>query len=292
MRKSYNTIQEYHDTDKDIEYSKYDLPGFRVGFLTEKSSDVTFTSTGRNTIVLDLSGTEKHLTRMDGLCDETPTQAGDVCLIPPGLQVRFAWTIKNDRQNSILVEFDSDLFETYVPEFSSDRMATGHLVAKPHAQHPYLADLARLLAHEIDPDRRRGRLFADTAMRLLVLEIAASHWSVPMRQPKVVGGTDARVKRAIDFIETRFAEDISLAEISQASGLSLTQLTARFQQQTGSTPYSYVIDRRLRQAGHLLATTDVPISHIAIETGFSDQQHMTRAFRARLGRTPNQIRKG
>jgi AraC family transcriptional regulator len=292
MRKSYKTIQDYHDADQDIRYSKYDQPGFRVGFLTEKSSDVTFTSTSRNAIVLDLSGTEKHLTRMDGILDQSPTQAGDVCLIPPGLDVRFAWTIKGNQQNTIMVEFDSEIFETHVSEFANDRVANGHLIAKAHAPRPNLANLSRLLAHEIDPDQRRGRLFADTAMRLIVLEVAASHWSVPLPQLEVAAGVDARIKRAIDFIEGRFSDDISLGEISLASGLSLTQLTARFHQHTGLTPYAYVIDRRLRQAMHLLGTTEIPIAHVAIETGFSDQQHMTRAFRARLGRTPNQVRKG
>jgi AraC family transcriptional regulator len=292
MRKSYATIQDYHDTDKDIRYLKHDQPGFRVGFLTERSSDVTFISTSRNAIVLDLSGTEKHLTRMDGIFEQTPTQANDVCLIPPGLEVRFAWTTKGDRQNTIMVEFDSGLFETHLPEFARAKFAAGHLLPKGHAQRPILANIAQLLVGEVDPDRRKGRLFADTVMRLLVLEVAASHWSVPLGQLEAERGTDVRIKRAIDFIEARFAEDISLAEISLASGLSLTQLTARFHQHTGSTPYSYVIDRRLRQATHLLATTDTPIAHVAIETGFSDQQHMTRAFKARLGRTPSQVRKG
>lgn len=291
MQKSYKTLQDYHDADQDIQYSKYDQPGFRVGFLVENSSDVTFNSTSRNAIVLDLSGTKNHLTRMDGVFNETPTKAGDIALIPPGLEVRFAWTINGDQQNTIMVEFDSELFQTHVPEFATDRIAKGHLLARAHAPRPNLASLSRLLAREIDPDQRRGRLFADTAMRLIVLEVAASHWSVPLRRDVVEWGIDARVKRAIDFIETRFADDISLDEISLASGLSLTQLTARFQQHTGSTPYSYVIDRRLRQAQHLLATTGTPIAHVAIETGFSDQQHMTRTFRARLGRTPAQVRK-
>ncbi len=292
MRKSYETIQDYHDSDQDIQYSKYEQPTFRVGLLTEKSSDVTFSSTRRNAIVLDLSGTERHLTRMGDLSDNSPTQSDDVCLIPAGLDVRFAWTTKGDKQNTIMVEIESTLFETHMPEFAQDKFADGHLLPRVHAPQPVLSGIMHLLAHEIDPEKRRGRLFADTAMRLLVLELATFHWSVPLPQLEVEGGVDARVKRAMDFIETRFADDISLAEISLASGLSLTQLTARFHQHTGSTPYSYVIDRRLRQARHLLAATDIPIAHVAIETGFSDQQHMTRAFRARLGATPSQVRKG
>jgi AraC family transcriptional regulator len=56
------------------------------------------------------------------------------------------------------------------------------------------------------------------------------------------------------------------------------------------TPYSYVINRRLRQAVHLLRSTDTPIAQVALDAGFADQQHLTRMVRARLRKTPKQVR--
>lgn len=291
MQKKYRTLQEYHDTDQGVKFRQHDGDYFRVGILSEVSSDVTFTSTNRNGLVVDLSGTVKHLTQMDGKLDETPTRRGDVCLIPPGMEVRFAWQIKGERQTSITLEFDSGALAVFLPDFEKDKFASGHLLPANYAERPILASLARLLRQEIDPDLRRGRLFADSVMRLITLEIAVSHWSTPTCLPEVGSGSDARVKRAIEYIETNFSDDISLTEIGQASGLSLTQLTALFQRHTGSTPYSYVIDRRLRRAEQLLSTTEMPIAQVAVETGFSDQQHLTRTFRARLQRTPRQVRK-
>ncbi len=291
MPKQYKTLQDYHDLDQEISFRKYEGDYFRIGLLSETSSDVTFTSTNRNALVVDLSGTSKHLTRMDGILDDTPTRPGDVCLIPPGLEVRLAWEVKGERQTSLTLEFDSDALAAYLPDFDKDRYASGRLRPANYTERPALTNLAMMLSRAIAPGLRCGRLFADAAMRLLMLEIAVSHWSEPMRLPELGGGPDARVKRAIEFIESRFSEDISLSDISQASGLSLTQLTTRFQQHTGSTPYSYVIDRRLRKAVQLLSTTDMPIVHVAIETGFSDQQHLTRAFRARLRKTPRQVRR-
>jgi AraC family transcriptional regulator len=291
MAKRYDTLQDYHDTDDAIQFRKHEGLHFRVGVLSETSSDVTFTSTSRNGLVLDLSGTKRHLTQMDGILDQTPTRRGDVCLIPPGLEVRFAWDVKSSRQNSITVEFDSALMACFLPDFEKDRIATGHLVPRGYADRPTLASLAKLLGREADPARARGRLFADSVMRLLAVDVAAAHWSVPVQLPGEDSRPDARVKRAIDFIESNFASDISLSEIGRASGLSQTQLTAHFRKATGATPYSYVIDRRLRQAVHLLRMTDMTIAAVAIETGFSDQQHLTRAFRARLDQTPGHIRK-
>jgi len=101
MQKRYKTIQQFHDLDPEILFSKYERKHFRVGLLSETSSDVVFTSIIRNILVVDLSGTKKHLTRMDGIFDETPTQPGDVCLVPPGLEVRLAWIVSAERTDNI-----------------------------------------------------------------------------------------------------------------------------------------------------------------------------------------------
>jgi AraC family transcriptional regulator len=290
MAKLYRSLQEYHDADSSITFQKYEAVQYRIGLLIEKSSDVTFTSTNRNSLVLDLSGTSRHLTQMDCILDETPTRRGDVCLIPPGIEARFAWDVITASQASVILEFDTDLLASFLPDFDQDRFADGHLVPRNFGVRPVLAELTRLLRRETDPSRARGRLFADSVMRLIVFEIASSHWSTPMRQPEVDDGADRRVKRAIDFIESNFSADISLSDIGQASGLSLTQLIARFKKATGKTPYSYVIDRRLNQAVRWLRSSEMSIADVAVETGFVDQQHLTRAFRARLGKTPKQVR--
>jgi AraC family transcriptional regulator len=99
------------------------------------------------------------------------------------------------------------------------------------------------------------------------------------------------VNRALDFIEANFAEDLSLVSIAAAAGLSQTHLTGMFRRETGMTPYSYVIGRRLRHAVHLLRSSDMPIAQVALEAGFADQQHLTRMVRARLRRTPKEVRR-
>jgi transcriptional regulator GlxA family with amidase domain len=102
---------------------------------------------------------------------------------------------------------------------------------------------------------------------------------------------DPRIQRAVDYIEAHFTEDISLHDLSREAGLSSGHLISLFSHFTGRTPHSYLIDRRIQRAIELLKSTETPISAIAIETGFSDQQHMTRMFSNRLRRTPASFRK-
>ncbi len=47
----------------------------------------------------------------------------------------------------------------------------------------------------------------------------------------------------------------------------------------------------LPEAARLLAGSDVPIAEVAIASGFRDQSHLTRAFRARFGMPPAAFRR-
>ncbi len=241
---------------------------------------------------MTLDGSVAHLTRMDGISDETPSQPGELCMIPAGLGVHLAWTNHAPVQASLMVEFDPALFPVYAPEVATSAFLRGHLVPANYGTRPVLGKIIHLIGREIDPAQRRGRLFAETAVRLLALEIAGSAWSVPARLPERSGTADPRVSRAIDFIEAFFTRDLSILDIAAAAGLSPTQLGRAFRAATGRTPYAYVVERRLQHAVTLLRTTALPIAVVALEAGFSDQAHLTRAVRQHLGRTPRAIRMG
>lgn len=290
MKREFQTIRDYHLSARQIEARDRTWPGLRASILIEGSNDVAFAATAANGIVLTIDGTARHLTRMDGLNDETPSRPGEVCLIPAGLSVHLAWTNHGELQESYMLEFDMSLFETYAPEVMTEAFSRGHLLPSNFNSRPDVATLTRLITREVDTEQSRGRLFADSAIRLLAIETASSLWSAPGRRLTGRVGHDMRIHRAIDFIEANFTSDISLVEISAAANLSPTHLTELFRRQTGTTPYSFVLDRRLAHAVTLLRTTNLPISQVALEAGFADQQHLTRMLRARENRTPRQVR--
>jgi AraC family transcriptional regulator len=290
MKREFQTIRDYHLSARQIEARDRSWKGLRASILIEGSNDVAFAATEANGIVLTLDGTARHLTRMDGMNDETPSRPGEVCLIPAGLSVHLAWTNHGELQESYMLEFDMSLFETYAPEVMTEAFSRGHLLPSNFNSRPDIATLTRLITREVDAAQSRGRLFADSAIRLLAIETATSLWSAPGRRLTGRVGHDMRIHRAIDFIEAHFTSDISLVDISAAANLSPTHLTELFRRHTGTTPYSFVLDRRLAHAVTLLRTTNLPISQVALEAGFADQQHLTRMLRARENRTPRQVR--
>jgi AraC family transcriptional regulator len=256
----------------------------------ESSNDVAFLNARKNSLTLDLSGTKRHLTVMDGKTEERATGIGDICGIPVGCSARFAWETLGDAQTSLILEFGDDIFLSHCPEIVSDRFLAGHLMPSNYAAMQGLSQLIRVLARELESGDRRGRLFCESLMRLIAMEIAHALWT--RRPDDIILETviDRRVKAALGFIEENFASDVSLEDLRGATGLNATQLISVFRRATGTTPYAYVIRRRLKEAANLLRGGNIPISQISLEVGFSDQQQMTRAFRKYLGMTPGSLR--
>lgn len=94
----------------------------------------------------------------------------------------------------------------------------------------------------------------------------------------------------IDYIRQHFAGDISIADLARASSLSISALERRFRKHLDKTPHQYLNEVRLQHAHRLLINTGKAIGNIAIETGFSDHSHFTRAYKKHFGTAPRDSR--
>lgn len=99
------------------------------------------------------------------------------------------------------------------------------------------------------------------------------------------------IGRAIWFIESHFARDISLEQIADAAGLSRYHLSRVFGLATGRSISAYIRGRRLSGAALLLADGDSTILEVALDAGYGSHEAFTRAFREQFGVTPDSIRK-
>jgi AraC-like DNA-binding protein len=87
------------------------------------------------------------------------------------------------------------------------------------------------------------------------------------------------------YIKHNISRRITVEDLARLANLNAFQLLRVFQREYATTPYALVLDIRIERAKELL-TSGVKIADVAIDTGFSDQSHLTRHFRRREGMTP------
>ncbi|HAU5634547.1 helix-turn-helix domain-containing protein [Citrobacter amalonaticus] len=98
------------------------------------------------------------------------------------------------------------------------------------------------------------------------------------------------IQHVVLRLENIKAEPSSLQELAIEVGLSRYQLIRLFFKEVGMTPHAYKVFVKIHAARQLLQLGS-DLTTAAIESGFSDQSHMSRIFRRQFGVTPGQYRK-
>ncbi|WP_025599316.1 AraC family transcriptional regulator [Burkholderia sp. WSM2230] len=98
------------------------------------------------------------------------------------------------------------------------------------------------------------------------------------------------VKKALWFIESHFAEELTLDDIANCGCVSRFHLARAFQAATGMPVMRYVRGRRLSEAARKLAAGAPDILTVAIDAGYGSHEAFTRAFREQFGLTPEALR--
>ena len=95
----------------------------------------------------------------------------------------------------------------------------------------------------------------------------------------------------IRFLRTHYQEPVSLADVGRAVGFSESECCRQFRQMTGDTILNYLRSYRLTRSIELLEDTQLSVSEIAYESGFSGASYYIECFKKELNQTPLQYRK-
>ena len=98
------------------------------------------------------------------------------------------------------------------------------------------------------------------------------------------------VGKALWFIESHFAHELTLDDIAGCGCVSRFHLARAFETATGFSVMRYVRGRRLSEAARRLASGAPDILAVAIEAGYGSHEAFTRAFREQFGLTPDALR--
>lgn len=96
---------------------------------------------------------------------------------------------------------------------------------------------------------------------------------------------------AIHFMRENIHKRLTLKEISDYIGLSVSHFSSVFQKKTGYSPLNYHSQLKIQQACHYLDFTDMKINQISMTLGFEDPLYFTRVFSKTMGVSPSNYRK-
>ncbi|HKK18483.1 MAG TPA: AraC family transcriptional regulator [Opitutales bacterium] len=114
---------------------------------------------------------------------------------------------------------------------------------------------------------------------------------------RIISDSDAvyadnpEMRRIVDYVRAHYREKLSVADMAQVGGISVSSQERLFRKIFGLTPLMYLRKTRLNAACKLLRDSPMGLSDIAVQCGFNDQTNMTRAFRLELKITPLRYRR-
>lgn len=216
-------------------------------------------------------------------------QTGDLLLIGSGLPHVFYHDKDVGAVDALIIQFNAD--------FAGESLV----------QHPDFQHIQRLFKKADRGVKIEGALRDETAHQLETLpslgplrriakilevldNLAAAKCLVPLCAPGYVAPIDLRdqdrVGRVMQFIHTRIRKTINRREVAEVAALSEGAFSRFFRKCTGRTLPTYLNEIRLGRAARLLLETDLRVSDVASECGFTNLSNFNRRFFAWKQMTP------
>jgi AraC family transcriptional regulator len=240
-------------------------------------------------VSLFLRGPVDLLQRRNGRTTQRTMHAGDIIITPAGgpklLQHREEAEIFKLR---IAPSFLERVFE----DMDGTPRGNVELLDNLGTRDPHLEALAHRLLSEIRTEGFASRIYVESLANELVVHLLRHHSTARKLDDAPSRGLPRhKLERATEFIDDHLRDSLTLDEISQSLSMSPYHFAHVFKQTAGLTPHRYVTQRRIELAKALLRETDLPITQIAHQVGYSNQSHFSVVFHQCTGQTPRDYRR-
>ncbi|MBW4083366.1 response regulator [Paenibacillus sp. S150] len=98
------------------------------------------------------------------------------------------------------------------------------------------------------------------------------------------------VEKSKRYIEANYHKDLSIEEVSELAGLSISHFCTLFKQLSGYTFLEFVTHCRMEKAKYILQNSNVKVYQVAPLVGYQDPRYFTQVFKKATGKTPTEYR--
>ncbi len=106
----------------------------------------------------------------------------------------------------------------------------------------------------------------------------------------ITSDTITLIYEILEYMHLNYASDITALECAKKINLSYSYFAKLFRSVCGKSFKEYLIDIRMAKAYNILLATDLPITDIALSTGYNNHAYFTAEYRKHYGKTPRETR--
>lgn len=130
------------------------------------------------------------------------------------------------------------------------------------------------------------RVVSPLVTREIIYRLLMSDQGPRLQQIATFGGNTNRITKAVHMLRSKFNEPVSIEELAQDLGMSISSFHQHFKNATSMSPLQFQKLLRLQEARRLLLTEDLDASSAASRVGYDDASQFTREYKRLFGDPP------
>lgn len=199
------------------------------------------------------------------------------------------WVIPAEHRYAALAHGNAVQFcELSIPTVA---LADRDLTPRTRHRDPLVHQLIERMAAIADRGDVSARLLTESLAETVRLHLVDQFGAGTTRGPRNRRLDRLTRARLMEYLEFSLDSEISLAALAELAEMTIAEFSAAFTAAFGTTPYQFVLDRRIHRAKKLLATTEMSITDIGMDVGFSTPSHFATTFKNRVGMSPSAYRR-
>ena len=199
------------------------------------------------------------------------------------------------------VDYYTFLFPLKYISFRTDDMLDEKLLEPLNSGHlmicPRVKDTAKELCeqlieiYEAKKDESESKITTQVRTKIILLQFILEMWKKGFVIENDTSGRNTVEKEMVSYIQQNFTGKISLREFGEQFHLSEKYITRYFKEHFHITLSQYVTYLRLEHAKQLLQDTDIPVTDVAMQSGYQNVSYFIRSFQKAYAVSPLKYRK-
>ena len=199
------------------------------------------------------------------------------------------------------VDYYTFLFPLKYISFRTDDMLDDKLLEPLNSGHlmicPRVKDTAKELCeqlikiYEAKNDESESKITTQVRTKIILLQFILEMWKKGFVIENDTSGRNTVEKEMVSYIQQNFTGKISLREFGEQFHLSEKYISRYFKEHFHITLSQYVTYLRLEHAKQLLQDTDIPVTDVAMQSGYQNVSYFIRSFQKAYAVSPLKYRK-